>query len=79
LVSQGLIRTVVYAALIFGTARYFAHLYAVYLDAEQERIEAALLGQALERKREMRLAEQEIEDSDQATSKAEAPAKGDEP
>lgn len=63
-VSPGLIRTVVYAVIIFGAARYFARLYAAYLDAEQERVESALLGQALERKKEMRLAEQEIDEAD---------------
>jgi len=60
--------------MIFGAARYFTRLYAAYLDAEQERVESALLGQALERKKEMRLAEQEIEEADEPSRVAEEPA-----
>ena len=47
------LRAIVYAAAIFVPARGFAVLYENYLAAEQERVEALLLGQALEHKKQV--------------------------
>ena len=46
-----LVRVAVYAALLFGVAKYFGSLYSHYLDAEQSRLESVLLGQVLEHKK----------------------------
>jgi hypothetical protein len=45
------LRLVIYAALLFGVARYFAGQYSLYLDAEQGRLESALLSQAIEHRK----------------------------
>ena len=59
--SPGTIRSIVYSLIIFGGARGFGALYDRYLAAEQERVEAVLLGQALEHKKQLMLAAQDAE------------------
>lgn len=50
-------RMIFYGAVFFAVFRGFAGLYAKYLAAEQERVESMLLGQALEHKRQVMLAQ----------------------
>lgn len=61
------VRAIVYASALFALARGFAVLYGKYLAAEQERIEAMLLGQALEHKKQVMLVQE-------ADERAEEPA-----
>ena len=57
----GTARIIVCAAVVFGAGRVFGFLYASYLVAEQERVEAILLGQILEHKKLAQEAAQELE------------------
>ena len=78
-ISPNGVRAIVYAAAVFALARGFAGLYGKYLAAEQERVEALLLGQALEHKKQVMLvqeAEERAEEQGQEPSeeRAEEPA-----
>lgn len=59
--GSGLVRVAVYGALGLALWHSLAPLCSAYVDAEQERVESALLSQNLERKKAMRAAEQGLD------------------